>query len=143
VGLIWILAGTAQVIDNGIPWLGMVLVALGVMMVTGVVLARRTWVEVDDDGVRWQGVLRKKMIDWDAVDDVVVDDRGSRFGSNITITLHEKDGTRDGVPSDALAGLEDPGNAELRKRLLDALTTFATIAGVTVRQAKPGDPLVL
>jgi hypothetical protein len=90
------------------------------MYVALAVLERRPWIQIDDTGVRWQGALRKRTIDWDSVDTVVVDDRGSRFGSVFRITLHQKDGTPSGVPGDAIAGLEDPANAEQKKHLLDA-----------------------
>lgn len=142
LGLGWIVVGVAYLLLNGRPWLGVVFLTLGVAQLLVGVLAGRSFVEVDGDGVQWQGPLRSRAISWGSVDRVVIDDRGTNFG-DVGITLHEKDGTYSRVPADALAGLEHPTNAQLRERLLKAVTAFADEAGITVRNPEPGDPLVM
>jgi hypothetical protein len=100
VGLVWILVGVVRIVEHGALWLSLMFMALGAMYVALAVFERRPWIQIDDTGVRWQRALRKRTIDWDSVDTVVVDDRGSRFGSVFRITLHQKDGTPSGVPGD-------------------------------------------
>jgi hypothetical protein len=137
VGLTLILAGTAQALAGEIPWLGVANVVVGMVIVTGsMLIIPRVWVEIDDTGVRWRGQLRTDDVAWGSVEEVILDDRGCRWGSNVKITLRERNGTRREIPGDALAGLEEPVNVERRERLLDALTTYATEGGVTVRKAK-------
>ena len=121
----------------------LLLAAGGAMLLALVVLAHRAGVEVDGSRLRWRGIVRTETLSWAEIDRVVVDSRGASHGSKVGIDVRTKDDQVRSVPFDAVGGLEESANAEVREQLLGVILACAREAGVPVTVAGPGDPLAM
>lgn len=144
-GVLWLAWGAWSVTSGVTDFqsaLGGVLGVLGLAIVVLFAFGRRAGVEADGSGLRWRGVLRSTDLPWDDVQRVVIEDRGSPYGSKVGIQVETADGARHDVPTDALSGLEDERHAELRRHLLTSVARFAEGAGAAVIVPGRDDPLV-
>lgn len=137
LGLMW-----ATRNDGVLAVLGGALVLVGVTLAVMFWLGLRSGVEVDARGLRWRGALRSTELRWDTMRQVVIDDRTSPYGTKVAIDVETVEGTRLGVPPDALAGLEEAQHADLRRDLLASVARFAEDAEVPVTHTRADGPLI-